>query len=432
MTIIPGSKSQSIFQNACQLMPGGVNSPVRSFKSIGITPPVFETAIGSTMTDVDGNTYIDFCASWGVFMAGHANPSVEEKVLERIRRGTSFGAPTAEENKLAQKVIEMVPSIEMVRFVSSGTEAVMSALRLARAYTGRSYILKFDGCYHGHADYLLASAGSGVAETEMGSSPGVPSDFAKYTLSIPFNNAEMVEQVFNNYGSQLAAVIVEPVPANMGVIMPKPDFLQRLRNLSTKHGALLVFDEVITGFRISAGGAQQRHGITPDLTTLGKIIGGGFPAGAFGGSKEIMRMLAPLGNVYQAGTLSGNPVAMTAGFYTLELLDKPDCYKQLHVKAADFFARLRSIAAPYPVSLTAEGSLFTLFFRREAPTNFSEVHECDMQKFSAFYRVLLEKGVYLSPSQYEASFITGAHSAAQLNQTLEIIAKGLRAVYSQS
>ena len=294
----------------------------------------------------------------------------------------------------------------------------------------RPFILKFDGCYHGHVDYLLAAAGSGVADTVQGKSPGVPADFTKYTLSLPFNRPELVEQVFKNYGSQLAAVIVEPVPANMGVVMPGKGFLQLLRNLSFKYGVLLVFDEVITGFRISSGGAQKQFGIMPDLTTLGKIVGGGFPAGAFGGSKEIMTRLAPVGNVYQAGTLSGNPVAMTAGYHTLELLGKPGFYEALHQKSGDFYTRLHKILNPYPVILSAEGSMFTIFFRGQIPSNFEEVHECNMQHFATFYRFMLQNGVYLSPSQYEASFITGAHSQEQLNRTLILIEKGLKKVFN--
>ncbi len=429
MTHIPGVNSQKIFNETIEYIPGGVNSPVRSFKSIGITPPVFKSAKGSIMTDVDGNQYIDFCASWGVFMAGHANDEIEAGVIERIKLGTSFGAPTHEETLLAQKIIAMVPTLEMVRFVSSGTEAVMSALRLARAFTGRPYILKFDGCYHGHVDYLLASAGSGVAETEHGSSPGVPTDFTKYTLSIPFNRKDLVEKVFESHGSLIAAVIVEPVPANMGVVFPDKGFLQFLRGITSKFGSLLVFDEVITGFRVAPGGAQQLFNITPDLTTLGKIIGGGFPAGAFGGSKEIMSLLAPVGNVYQAGTLSGNPVAMTAGLRTLEILQRSYFYEELFEKAQRFYSELNQIIQPYPVSLATCGSMFTLFFRNNKPGNFSEVHECAMDKFAAFYRFMLQNGVYLSPSQYEASFITGAHTNSQLDKVLDVIRRGLGHVF---
>jgi glutamate-1-semialdehyde 2,1-aminomutase len=423
------TNSKRIFAEAVKLMPGGVNSPVRSFKSIGISPPIFESAKGAEMTDVDGNRYIDFCASWGVFMAGHAHPEVEKSVLERVRRGTSFGAPTEEETLLASKVVEMVPSIEMVRFVSSGTEAVMSAIRVARAFTNRSYILKFDGCYHGHADYLLASAGSGVAETESGSSPGVPADFTRYTLSVPFNRPDIVEETFKLYGNQIAAIIIEPLPANMGVVKPHAGFLSFLREITTQYGTLLIFDEVISGFRLARGGAQELHGITPDMTTLGKIIGGGFPAGAFGGSKEVMSLLAPVGNVYQAGTLSGNPVAMTAGLETLKLLSKEDFYRDIHLKASDFYAQLSAIIDPYPLSLSSEGSMFTLFFRPESPTCFTEVHECDMQKFAQFYRSLLHNGIYLSPSQYEANFITAAHTGKQLTHTLENIKSALKEVF---
>lgn len=420
------SQSQQIIAEAQQCIPGGVNSPVRSFQSIGIPPPVFKQAKGALLTDIDHNTYIDFCASWGVFIAGHAHHKVEKAVCQRIKKGTSFGAPTPEELWLAKEILKHLPQMEMIRFVNSGTEAVMSAIRLARGVTARNYVLKFDGCYHGHADHLLASAGSGVAETEAFLAPGVPSDFTKYTLSIPYNNFIALEETFAAYGDLLACAIVEPVAANMGVIAPLPGFLKRLRELTTKHRALLIFDEVITGFRLGLGGAQQRFSIAPDLTTLGKIIGGGFPVGAYAGKREYMQHIAPSGKIYQAGTLSGNPVAMTAGLETLKILSQPHFYQKLHEKSALFYRKLEAIIRPYPVSLNKMESMFTLFFRDQAPTQFADALECNRTQFATFYRHLLNQGIYWSPSPFEAHFISNTHTSKQLTHTLHTIRQALK------
>lgn len=422
-------KSKQEFEQARQVIPGGVNSPVRSFKSIGRTPVFFEKGQGAVLTDVDGNEYIDMCGSWGVAMIGHAHPQVTNAVVSRIYNGTSFGAPTPEETRLARKVIEMVPAIEKVRFVSSGTEAVMSAIRVARAFTKRDLIVKFEGCYHGHADHLLVDAGSGVAETGESLTPGVPAAFAKHTLSIPFNDMEAVKKVFANHGAEIAAVIVEPVPANMGVVPAIDGFLQFLRAITSNHGALLIFDEVITGFRLARGGASEYFGIKPDLITLGKILGGGFPVGAFGGRADIMSLLAPEGPVYQAGTLSGNPVAMEAGYQTLLLLDNQVVYDELKKKSEAFLQSLKAIVELYPVKLNVVGPMFTLFFQKQAPQNFNDVKQCDFESFAWFYRSLLKEGVYFSPSQYEANFITVAHTEKQLRLVLIGVQRALSYVY---
>ncbi|MBN2744151.1 glutamate-1-semialdehyde 2,1-aminomutase [Breznakibacter xylanolyticus] len=422
-------QSKQAFEEAIRYIPGGVNSPVRSFKSIGRSPLFFEKASGSVLTDVDGNDYIDMCNSWGVTLLGHAHPEVTEAVIARVQKGTTFGAPTPEETLLAKKVIDMVPAIDMVRFVSSGTEAVMSAVRVARGFTGRTLLVKFDGCYHGHADHLLVDAGSGVAETGEHLTPGVPREFAQCTVSLPFNDPKAVKALFETRGEEIAAVIVEPVPANMGVVPAGSGFLQLLRDLTTQYGALLIFDEVITGFRMSRGGAGQYFGITPDLVTLGKIIGGGFPVGAFGGRRDVMEVLAPLGPVYQAGTLSGNPVAMEAGYHTLRLLDQPGVYEDLARKAESFLGKLRAIVDRYPVTLNSVGPMFTLFFHKKNPTNFEEVKGCDFENFAWFYRSLLKEGVYFSPSQYEANFVNVAHTEHQLRLVLIGVQRALSYVY---
>jgi glutamate-1-semialdehyde 2,1-aminomutase len=421
--------SKAAYQEALQYIPGGVNSPVRSFKSIGRSPLFFENAQGAVLTDIDGNEYIDLCASWGVAMVGHSHPQVVGSVIERVRKGTSFGAPTTEETRLAKKVVEMVPAIEKVRFVNSGTEAVMSAIRLARAYNGRNIIVKFDGCYHGHVDHMLVDAGSGVAETGQQLVPGVPAAFAEYTVSLPFNDEAAYKAFMAERGYEVAAVIVEPVPANMGVVPANKGFLKLLRNTTFEKGALLIFDEVITGFRLARGGASEYFGIKPDLVTLGKILGGGFPAAAFGGRADIMDKLAPLGTVYQAGTLSGNPVAMEAGYQTLCLLDDPVVYEELARKSASFLGKLKAIVELYPVKLNAEGCMFTLFFHKANPTNFNDVKNCDFDNFAWFYRSLLKEGVYFSPSQYEANFITMAHTEQQLRLVLIAVQRALSYVY---
>ena len=415
--------SYKAFEEARQYIPGGVNSPVRAFRAVGESPLFVDHAKGVTFTDIDGNEYIDFCLSWGVFIAGHANPVVQEAVQKAILNGTSYGIPTLLETQLARKVSELIPSMQQVRFVNSGTEAVMSAVRVARGFTNRNYIVKFEGCYHGHADHLLVAAGSGVATCGITSSAGVPDGFAQYTLVAPFNDKEAVDRIFSEYGDRIAAVIVEPVPANMGVVPEKNGFLQYLRDITLRYEALLIFDEVITGFRLTLGGAQKYYGITPDLTTVGKIVGGGFPAAAFGGRKEIMSMLAPEGPVYQAGTLSGNPIAMTAGLATLSILSEKDIYNNLNANAEKFIAELQNILRPKDITISSVGNMFTPFFRKETPTNFQEVSQSNQKEFARFWRYMLNNGVYLSPSQFEANFVSIQHTEKYLSDVLEI-AKG--------
>lgn len=423
------SKSEIAFKEAKKNIPGGVNSPVRSFKSIGMPPVFFAKGRGPILTDVDGNKYFDYCASWGVAIAGHAHPQVIERVSERIENGTTFGAPTLEETDLAIAIKEAFPSIEKIRFVSSGTEAVMSAIRLARGFTKRQIIIKFDGNYHGHSDFLLTKAGSGVAEISESSSQGVPEEFVKNTISVPYNDIRSIENLFKLHPKEIAAIIVEPIAANMGLVLPEPGFLQALSDITKKNKALLIFDEVISGFRVSLGGAQELFKITPDITTLGKIIGGGFPAGAFGGRADIMKLLAPTGPVYQAGTLSGNPVAMVAGFETLKLLKSPSFYHDLELSASYFYKHLAMITIKYPICVQHIGSMFTIFFCKKTPKNFAEVAKCDMEKFAAFYRALIHQGVYLSPSQYEANFISSTHSADVIIKTLTAIQVALKEVF---
>ena len=414
-------KSTKAFAEATKYIPGGVNSPVRALRAVGETPLFIDRAKGVTITDIDGNQYTDFCLSWGVFIAGHANEQVTQAVGEAIERGTSYGIPTELETALAKRVSSLIPSMEQVRFVNSGTEAVMSAIRLARGYTRRNYILKFEGCYHGHADHLLVAAGSGVATYGRSGSAGVPDDFVRYTLVAPFNNKEAVSELFTEKGSDIAAVIVEPVPANMGVVPEREQFLQFLRDITREYGSLLLFDEVITGFRLTLGGAQQYYGIEPDLTTIGKRVGGGFPAAAFGGRKDIMQLLAPDGPVYQAGTLSGNPVAMTAGLATLDVLSEPGVYELLNAKAESFINRLQEALAPKGVVINHVGNMFTPYFTSgKSPRNFSDVKQSNLDEFARFWRYMLHNGVYLSPSQFEADFISLQHTDDQLNHIVKL------------
>lgn len=414
-------KSIEAFKEAQQYIPGGVNSPVRALRAVGETPLFIDHAEGVTLTDIDGNTYTDFCLSWGVFIAGHSHPQVLSAVQNAITRGTSYGIPTLVETALAKRVSELIPSMQQVRFVNSGTEAVMSAIRLARGYTHRDYILKFEGCYHGHADHLLVSAGSGVATLGISSSAGVPDGFVQYTLVAPFNDKEAVRQLFREYKGRIAAVIVEPVPANMGVVPEQDGFLQFLREITQEDGALLLFDEVITGFRLTLGGAQSYFGITPDLTTVGKIVGGGFPAAAFGGRREIMQLLAPNGPVYQAGTLSGNPIAMTAGLATLDVLSAPSLYEELNAKAERFIAKLSEVLEPKGVVINHVGNMFTPFFTGGKPVhNFRDVQQSDTEVFARFWRHMLQHGIYLSPSQYESNFVSIQHTEERLNEIVEI------------
>lgn len=417
-------KSQQAFAEASEYIPGGVNSPVRALKAVGETPIFIDHAKGVTLTDIDGNSYTDFCLSWGVFIAGHANEKVIDAVSKAVVNGTSYGIPTLLETELARRVTQLIPSMEQVRFVNSGTEAVMSAIRLARGYTHRNYILKFEGCYHGHADHLLVAAGSGVATMGRSNSAGVPDDFVRYTLTAPFNDKDSVRNLFAQYGKDIAAVIVEPVPANMGVVPEQEGFLRFLREITDEFGSLLLFDEVITGFRLTLGGAQQYYGIKPDLTTIGKIVGGGFPAAAFGGRREIMQLLAPLGPVYQAGTLSGNPIAMTAGIATLQLLSKPGTYEALNAKAERFILRLQEALEPKGIVINHVGNMFTPYFTQgRHPHNFNDVQQSNLDEFARFWRYMFHHGVYLSPSQFESNFISIQHTEAELDNIIKLAKK---------
>ncbi|NET67424.1 MAG: glutamate-1-semialdehyde 2,1-aminomutase [Moorea sp. SIO1G6] len=414
------TKSQEIFSAAKNLMPGGVSSPVRAFKSVGGEPIVFDQVKGAYIWDVDGNQYIDYVGTWGPAICGHAHPEVIGALHQALDKGTSFGAPSALENVLAEMVIDAVPSIEMVRFVNSGTEACMAVLRLMRAFTGRDKIIKFSGCYHGHADMLLVQAGSGVATLGLPDSPGVPKSATANTLTATYNNLEEVKALFEQYPNEIAGVILEPVVGNSGFITPVPGFLEGLREVTQNHGALLVFDEVMTGFRIAYGGAQEKFGITPDLTTLGKIIGGGLPVGAYGGRKDIMSMVAPAGPMYQAGTLSGNPLAMTAGIKTLELLKKPGTYEQLETITKKLSEGLLQIAKDSGHATTGGyiSAMFGMFFTGVPVHNFDDAKTSDLSKFTSFHRGMLERGIYLAPSQFEAGFTSLAHTEEDIDRTL--------------
>jgi len=416
------SRSQRLFEAAQQLMPGGVSSPVRAFRAVGGEPLFILRAQGPKIYDVDGNEFIDYVCSWGPLILGHAHPNIAEALKRALACGTSYGAPTELEIQLAQLIKAAMPSIEMVRFVNSGTEATMSALRLARAYTGRDKIIKFEGCYHGHADFLLVKAGSGVATLGLPDSLGVPSAAIQDTLIAPYNNLSAAEALFKRFSGEIAAVIAEPIAGNMGVVPPKPGFLQGLRELTRQHEALLIFDEVITGFRVAYGGAQQLYGIKPDLTCLGKIIGGGLPVGAYGGRKEIMQLIAPLGPVYQAGTLSGNPLAMTAGIETLKLLQRPDVYAKLETLAAQLAQGLIEAAerAKVAIRLNRVGSMLTPFFTAQEVYNYASAKAADANAYARFFWGMLEGGVYLPPSQFEAWFVSLAHTSEEIQRTLEV------------
>ena len=420
-TTIKTTKSQEIFAAAQNLMPGGVSSPVRAFKSVGGQPIVFDRVKGAYIWDVDGNQYIDYVGTWGPAICGHAHPEVIAALHEALEKGTSFGAPSVLENILAEMVINAVPSIEMVRFVNSGTEACMAVLRLMRAFTGRDKLIKFEGCYHGHADMFLVKAGSGVATLGLPDSPGVPKSATSNTLTAPFNNLEAVKELFEENRDEIAGVILEPIVGNAGFIAPDAGFLEGLRELTHEHGALLVFDEVMTGFRIAYGGAQEKFGITPDLTTLGKIIGGGLPVGAYGGRRDIMSMVAPAGPVYQAGTLSGNPLAMTAGIKTLELLQKPGTYEYLDSitqKLADGLLQIAKETGHAACGGQISG-MFGLFFANGPVHNYEDAKKSDTAKFGRFHRGMLERGIYLAPSQFEAGFTSIAHTEEDIDRTLK-------------
>jgi len=413
------NQSEALFARALEVMPGGVNSPVRAFRGVGGTPRFISSARGATVTDVDGNTYIDYVGSWGPMILGHANEEVLEAIQATAARGTSFGAPSELEIQLAEEVIDAVPSIEMVRMVSSGTEATMSAIRLARGVTGRTRLVKFEGCYHGHGDSLLVKAGSGVATLGLPDSPGVPAVLAQNTITVPFNDRAALERAFAEF-PDIAAVIIEPVVGNMGCVPPLPGYLQSVRRLTTKYGALLIFDEVMTGFRVARGGAQELYGIRPDITTLGKIIGGGLPVGAYGGSKDLMKNMAPAGPIYQAGTLSGNPLSMTAGLVTLRRLRDQKIYEQLE-RAGNRLAEGLSAAATDAGQKTVTnrvGSMWTAFFTGEPVTDWDTASHSDRQLYGRFFQAMLECGVYLAPSQFEAGFISTAHTNEIIDQTV--------------
>lgn len=411
-------------------MPGGVNSPVRAFRGVGGTPRFIASAQGATMTDVDGRTYIDYVGSWGPMILGHADPEVVDALHEALGRGTSYGAPTELEIEMAEEIIDAVPSVEMVRMVNSGTEATMSALRLARGFTSRDVIVKFEGCYHGHGDSLLVKAGSGVATLGLPDSPGVPEQVARNTITCPFNDAEALKRTFDEHGEHIAACIVEPVVGNMGCVAPREGFLRELREVTREHGALLIFDEVMTGFRLARGGAQELYGVTPDLTTLGKIIGGGLPVGAYGGRRDVMEMIAPAGPVYQAGTLSGNPLAMTAGLATLRRLRDRSVYERLERAGARLTQGLSEAAREAGVSTVTNrvGSMFTTFFTGEEVTDWTSASRADRAVYGKFFHAMLGEGVYLAPSQFEAAFIGTAHTNELLDRTVEAARRAFRSL----
>jgi len=423
--------SRKLQKRAENVIPGGVNSPVRAFRAVGGDPPFIVRGEGAQMWDADGNRYIDYVCSWGPLILGHAEPGVVEAITQAARNGASFGASTPAEVGLAEEVIKAFPSIEKVRFVSSGTEATMSAIRLARGYTNRKYIVKFEGCYHGHADSLLVKAGSGVATLGIPGSAGVVDELAHYTLALPYNNVEAVEEAFGKFKGQIACVIVEPVVGNMGCVPPRKGYLEALREITKRDGALLIFDEVMTGFRVAFGGAQQLYRIKPDLTTLGKVIGGGLPVGAYGGRAEIMDKVAPLGPVYQAGTLSGNPLAMAAGLATLcQLRDNPNIYARMEENAAKLVSGISEAArqAGFTVTANRVGSMFTWFFCEGPVTDWDSAAKCDTSAFGKFHRNMLEAGVWLPPSQFEAAFLSAAHTPTDIDDTIAAAREALALV----
>jgi len=421
------TKSAALFAEAQQLMPGGVNSPVRAFRAVGGQPLFIERGEGAYLVDVDSNRYLDYVLSWGPLILGHAHPQVAAALAGALIKGTSYGAPCPAEVELARLVTHLMPNIEMIRFVNSGTEATMSVLRLARAFTGRDKIIKFEGNYHGHADMLLVQAGSGVATLGLPDSPGVPAGTTANTLTAPYNDLAAVQRLFEQFPGQIAAVIVEPVSGNMGLVPPLPEFLPGLRELTTRAGALLVFDEVMTGFRVHLGGAQALYGVKPDLTALGKVIGGGLPVGAYGGRREIMAMVAPSGPMYQAGTLSGNPLAMTAGLTTLRILSQPGVWEQLELMGEKLVRGLKDVfaAASIPVQVARVGTMFGFFFTGQPVINWATAKLADTPRFATFHRAMLENGVYLAPSQFEAGFISTTHGEKEIEMTLAAAARSL-------
>lgn len=423
-------KSIALFQEAQQLLPGGVDSPVRAFRAVGGQPLFIDCGKGPYLYDVDGNRYIDYVLSWGPLITGHAHPNVVKAIQEAAEKGTSYGAPSPLEIELAKDVMEFMPNIEMLRFVNSGTEATMSALRLARAYTKRDKIIKFDGCYHGHGDMLLVKAGSGVVTLGLPDSPGVPAATVKDTLVADFNSLDSVESLYREYPEQIAAIIVEPVAGNMGVVPPLPGFLEGLRTITDREGSLFIFDEVMTGFRVHKGGAQTLYNIKPDLTTLGKVIGGGLPVGAYGGRKEIMQMVAPVGPMYQAGTLSGNPLAMSAGIAALDLIRDDKVWEEMEVRSQQLDAGIESAAkkAGIPIQQTRVGTMRTLFFTDIEPIDWNTVKVADKVRFGKFFQKMLENGVYLAPSQFEAGFISILHDEEIINATLAAVETAMKSL----
>ena len=422
------TKSKRLYKTAQNLMPGGVNSPVRSFNAVGGSPAFINRAKGAYSYDEDGNKYIDYMSSWGPLILGHADPDVVRAVKKAAERGTSYGAPCENEVEIAKLIVRSFPGIDMIRMTSSGTEATMSAVRLARAYTGRDYIIKFEGCYHGHADFLLVQAGSGATTFGTPSSPGVPKAFTDKTLLAKYNDISSVEKLFEKYGDKIAAIILEPVAANMGVIPPQKNFLKKLRSMTKKNGALLIFDEVITGFRLGMGGAQKYYGVTPDITCLGKIVGGGLPVGAFGGRKKIMSMVAPIGPMYQAGTLSGNPLAMAAGLTTLTKLNKSANYKRLKNLTENLVEGLQDIINKLEInaSINSLESMFTLFFTSPTPHDYKTALSCDTKKYSKFFENLLSTGIMFPPSQFEAVFLSLSHTEKDVDKTLNALYRSLK------
>jgi glutamate-1-semialdehyde 2,1-aminomutase len=424
------SRNQQLFEQSQKLIPGGVNSPVRAFRSVGGTPIFFKKGMGSRLWDADGKEYIDYINSWGPMILGHAHPEVVAAVQQAAANSLSFGAPTGLELEMAELLNKLVPSMEQVRLVSSGTEATMSAIRVARGFTKRNKIIKFEGCYHGHADALLVKAGSGLLTFGEPSSAGVPAEVAAHTLTLDYNNSQMLKDTFASIGDEIACVILEPVVGNMNLIVPHQEFLQTLRSLCTQHGTVLIFDEVMTGFRVALGGAQALYGITPDMTTLGKVIGGGLPVGAFGGRKDIMGVLAPLGAVYQAGTLSGNPVAVSAGLTTLKLVQAPDFYEKLTAQTTKLMDGLKGAAHKSGIAFSAQsvGGMFGLYFSQNSPTSYAEMMQTDKTAFNSFFHSMLNSGIYLGPSAFEAGFVSAAHTDDDIAETVAAAEKAFAAL----